>query len=64
MHRRKRPGLEPGEGEHGEERGVQVARVLVALDAFVAAAEVDQGVRGDGREVARNDGAILKGVLT
>ena len=32
------PVKDAGEGEHGEERGVEVAGVLVALDALVAPA--------------------------
>merc|ERR1719336_1699662 len=43
------------EGKHGEQGGVQIARVLVALDAFVPASNRDHVLhRGVWRTEARN----------
>ena len=50
----------PGEGEHSEEGRVQVAGVLVTLDAFVPAAEEEHRVRRDRGKGPRNNRAILQ----
>ncbi len=54
----------PGEGEHAEQGGVEVARVVVALDAAVLAAQlVDVARLADRRHGAHHRSAVRSSVV-